>query len=141
MSLPALADDAMAPTSKTFDFATQNNSGETGTVTLTGTGGKTTVTIELKGAPDGAQPAHIHVGPCSKLNPKPVYALKNVVGGKSTTTVDAPLAKLLGGTYAVNVHKSTDDLATYVACADLGGSSMMKSDSMSGGSMMASPKP
>jgi Cu/Zn superoxide dismutase len=138
MTIPAVADDAPA-VSKSFNFVAQNNSGETGTVTLTGADGKTTVTIELNGAPAAAQPAHIHMGPCAKLNPKPVYALKNVVAGKSTTTVNAPLARILNGGYAVNVHKSTDDLKTYVACADLGDSAM-KNDSMTGGSM-ASPKP
>ncbi len=143
LATPVFADEAMSPSgagAKTYDFTAQNGSGETGTVTLapSSDGKATTVTISLKGAPAEAQPAHIHPGSCAKLDPKPLYPLKSVVDGKSTSTVEQPMAKLIAGGMAVNVHKSANDLATYVACADLGGS--MKSDSMTkGGAMMKTP--
>ncbi|MBD5633379.1 MAG: hypothetical protein IAI49_02770 [Candidatus Eremiobacteraeota bacterium] len=99
----------------------QNGSGETGTVTLTPDGAeKTTVVVSLKGAPAEAQPAHIHEGSCAKLNPAPKYPLESLKDGKSTSTIGAPIATLVGGGFAVNVHKSADDLKDYVACGDLG---------------------
>jgi Cu/Zn superoxide dismutase len=99
----------------------QNGSGEVGTVTLTAVGDKTRVDVALANAPnDVAQPAHIHEGTCAKLNPKPKYPLANVVDGTSTYMVDAPMAQLVAGGFAVNVHKSTTDIPTYVACGDLG---------------------
>jgi hypothetical protein len=121
---------------RTYVLAALSASGESGTVTLKPqSAGSTLVTIALKGAPADAQPAHIHVGPCAKLNPSPKYALKNVVNGESSTVVDAPMAELTGGTLAVNVHKSTSDLATYVACGDLASSSALPSASQSSGTM------
>jgi hypothetical protein len=99
---------------------TQNKSGERGSVKLTPMGDQTKVEISLRGAPKGvAQPAHIHEGSCAKLDPKPKYPLSNVVDGKSTSEVPVKMGELLGGKMAVNVHKSGDDIKTYVACGDL----------------------
>ncbi len=117
----AFAQQVAPPMGKpmTFAFAAQNGSGETGTVTLQAKGNDTVVTIALKNAA-GPQPAHIHEGTCANLNPKPAFPLANVVDGKSTTTVPVPLGKLFGAQkYAINVHKSPTDIATYVACADI----------------------
>jgi Cu/Zn superoxide dismutase len=123
IAAPAIADDmggAMKTDAKTFKIAAQNGSGETGTVTLKPDGDDaTTVTVTLTGGPSTAQPAHIHPGTCAKLDPAPKYPLSNVVDGKSTTTVKETIAKLTAGGFAVNVHKSTDDLKDYVACGDL----------------------
>ncbi len=111
---------AFAAGNVTADLKAQNSSGETGTVMLTPRGDKTEVTIKLSGAPAGVQqPAHVHQGTCAKLDPKPKYPLQNVTDGGSTTTLPVKLAALTDGKHAVNVHKSADDLKTYVACADL----------------------
>src|SRR5213078_2405326 len=93
----------------------QNKSGETGTAKLTPEGAdKTRVEIALKGGPKGtAQPAHIHEGSCAKLDPKPKHGLENVVDGKSTTVVPVSLDSVKG--MAINVHKSTSDIKTYVS--------------------------
>ncbi len=133
-----LAVDAKKSSAKTFPIAAQNGSGESGTVTLTPDGAdKTTVTVALTGAPAGPQPAHIHPGSCAKLDPAPKYPLTNVVGGKSTTTVDVAIASLTAGTFAVNVHKSPDDLKDYVACGDLAvAGSTMKAMPMASASPM-----
>jgi hypothetical protein len=99
---------------------TQNKSGERGSVKLTPMGDQTKVEISLRGGPKGvAQPAHIHEGSCAKLDPKPKYPLSNVVDGKSTSEVPVKMDELLGGNMAVNVHKSGDEIKTYVACGDL----------------------
>ena len=108
----------------------QNASGETGSAKLTAEGAdKTRVEISLKGAPKGTpQPAHIHEGSCAKLDPKPKHGLENVVDGKSTTVVGASLESVRG--MAINVHKSTDDIKTYVSCGDIGkaGGAMKKGE-------------
>jgi Cu/Zn superoxide dismutase len=98
----------------------QNKSGESGTAKLTPQGAdKTRVEISLKGGPKGTpQPAHIHEGSCAKLDPKPKYGLENVVDGKSSTVVPQGIDSVRG--MAINVHKSADDLKTYVSCGDIG---------------------
>ncbi len=121
LAAPLVAQSAASSSqdAKTYQFVAQNGSGETGSVSLAAAGKtSTTVTIALAGAPSGAQPAHIHKGSCTKLGAV-TYPLSSVVDGKSTTTVKAPMAELLAGGLAVNVHKSTNDMGTYVACADL----------------------
>ena len=118
MAVPALAADGPH---RVYAISSLNGSTELGTVTLTAVGDKTRVDIALANAPtDVPQPAHIHEGSCAKLDPKPKYALANVVDGTSTYTVDAPMSQLVAGGFAVNVHKSTKDIPTYVACGDLG---------------------
>ena len=97
----------------------QNFSGESGNVTLTAMGSKTKVDIEMSSYAANAQPAHIHKGTCAKLDPTPAYPLKNIVNGKSVTTVDVPLTKLLNGKYAVNIHRSAKQLKVYVVCGDI----------------------
>jgi Cu/Zn superoxide dismutase len=107
--------------SKVYTLTAQNGSGETGTVALVPQGEKTMVVVLLAGAPSGIpQPAHIHVGPCAKLDPTPKYPLTSAKDGVSMTTIDQPLAKLVNSGFAVNIHKSADDIKTYVACGNLG---------------------
>ena len=101
----------------TVKLLEQNKSGESGTVTITPQGSKTQIEVQLTGAPSAAQPAHIHAGSCAKLDPKPKIPLQNVVDGKSTTVVDMPMSQVMNG--AINVHKRTEDIKTYVACGDL----------------------
>jgi Cu/Zn superoxide dismutase len=105
----------------TVKMAAQNKSGETGTAKLTPQGDQTKVDITLKGAPKGvAQPAHIHAGTCAKLDPKPKHGLENVVDGKSSTVVPVKIDELRSSANAINVHKSGDDIKTYVACGNIG---------------------
>jgi len=116
-ALPASAAD---PSHRVFALNSVNGSGEAGTVTLTPMGEKTRVDVALTGAPaDTPQPAHVHPGPCAKLDPKPKYPLTSVVDGFSSTTLDIPIAQLLTGEYAVNVHKSAMEAPKYVSCGDL----------------------
>ena len=106
----------------------QNKSGETGMAKLTPEGDQTRVEITLKGQKSGAsQPAHIHEGTCAKLNPKPKYGLANVVDGKSSTLVPVSEKELLSGQkLAINVHKSAEDIKTYVACGEIKASTKKK---------------
>lgn len=103
----------------TVTLAQQNDSGEEGTVDLVEENGQVKVTINLSGVPETDQPAHIHAGAC----PEPgavVYPLTNVVNGTSETMVDTTMAQLQAQMpLAVNVHKSADEVSTYVACGDI----------------------
>ena len=106
--------------SMTYKLSAQNGSGETGTITLTPiNGGKgTDVMVVTKGG-SGAQPIHVHEGTCAKLNPAPKWPLTTLSGGKSDTKLPITIKELTSGEYAINVHKSTSDLKTYVACGNL----------------------
>ncbi len=117
LALPA---SSAEPAHRVFAIAAQNGSGEAGTVTLTAAGDKTRVDVALAGAPaDTPQPAHVHPGPCAKLDPKPKFPLTPVVDGVSTSMLDVPMSALTSGDLSVNVHKSTTEVAKYVACGDL----------------------
>lgn len=100
----------------------QNNSGESGTATLTKQSDtQTKVVLSVAGAPAGvSQPVHIHKGTCAKLDPKPAFPLSPLVNGKSETVVNVSLDELRKGGYAINGHKSAQQVSTYVFCGDLG---------------------
>ena len=102
-----------------FDLDEVDDSGVTGSVTMTADNGSTTVSIELDGAPeDGVHPVHIHEGTCDDLGDV-AYPLEDVVDGQSESTVDVELSNLLGGGYAINVHLSAEEMATWVACGNV----------------------
>jgi hypothetical protein len=120
-AFPLVAAAADNSGGKVFALNAQNGSGQHGTVALKPRGAKTVIEIHLLGAPASAEPAHIHMGTCAKLNPAPKYPLTSVVNGISETTVNEPISVLTAGGLAINVHKSAADLKTYVACGNLGG--------------------
>ncbi len=117
----ALAVPVGAQDSLTVSLAAQNNSGESGTAQLTDMGGgKTRVVLALSGAPNGvAQPVHIHEGTCATLNPTPKYPLTNLANGKSETVVDVSMSELLSKPYAINAHKSAQEVSVYVTCGNI----------------------
>jgi len=114
---------ALAAGPVTFVLQPQNNSGETGIVTLADApGGGVTVTVITTGVMNPpAQPIHIHPGACGpKLDPKPTYPLTTLQNGQSTTTIkNVTQAQLENGSWAINIHKSTTEIAAYVSCGDI----------------------
>lgn len=104
----------------TITLSSQNNSGESGTATLTDVNGKTGVVLALTGAPSGVtQPAHIHTGSCAAIGGV-VYPLTFPVNGKSETTLNVTIDELLKKLpLALNVHKSAAEANVYVACGDI----------------------
>lgn len=104
----------------TVALQAQNNSGQSGNVTLTETlEGKVYVEVRMEGVPSSiARPAHIHKGSC----PKPgevLHSLTNIVDERSESTLSATLAELAGEMpLAINVHKSFAELNVYVSCGD-----------------------
>lgn len=119
-----------APTTVAIDvpLAAGRDGDQSGTARLISRGNKTDVAITVKPGPAGAaQPAHIHAGAC----PVPgdvKYPLKDVVDGKSTTTLDVSLAQLLAGGLAINVHQSAAEIGKYVACGNLAQGAVVKMD-------------
>ncbi|MEK7103628.1 MAG: hypothetical protein AAB870_04745 [Patescibacteria group bacterium] len=101
-------------------LAAQNDSGESGTATLTDVNGQVQVDINVVGEPDGAnQPAHIHSGACP--TPGDVqYPLTPVVNGTSRTMIGISMESLFKRfPLAINIHKSTADMKAYIACGDI----------------------
>jgi hypothetical protein len=100
----------------------RDGSRESGRVIFTPLGRRTKVVLELRGrASQGSEPrpAHIHIGSCAELEPRPAYLLAAVAEGKSTSTVAVTLSDLRAGSFAVDVHESTAQSGMYAACGDL----------------------
>ena len=112
-------DDAAAGDDVTVELAEFEGSGQTGTATLTADGEMTQVVISIDSPIADSQPAHIHEGTCDDLTPEPLYGLPNVTDGSSDSTVDVSLDTLTSGEYAINLHMSDEDLATYTSCGDI----------------------
>ena len=105
----------------TFQLSELNGSGVSGTVTLTTIDeGHTLVEVDVKATGHPNMPAHIHPGTCAELVPQPKYPLQNVIAGRSSTAVAAPLEELLSGGQALNIHSSAEHLDLYSACGELG---------------------
>jgi len=109
------------PQTEQLQLRTLNDSGVTGSVTLTDLGDqRTLVEIDVDPAGHASMPAHIHPGTCDELVPQPKYPLQNVVDGASVTEVPAPLQELLRGDVALNIHQSNEEMGVYTACIELG---------------------
>lgn len=81
-----------------------------------------------------AHPVHIHAGSCATLGDV-VVPLNDLVApagehtGPTTAVpitvseniVDMPLQDIIDGGHAINVHLSTPEIGTYIACGDIGG--------------------
>ncbi len=98
---------------------------------------------------EGGHPAHIHAGTCAQLGDV-VAPLSNVSGAAlvngtpmagepqgpasaipvevSITTVSMALADIISGGHAINIHESAENIGTYIACGDIGGSLIGTSD-------------
>ncbi len=104
----------------TIKLKEQNKSGQSGTAVLRAVGNQTEVSIQLTPGPAGVdQPAHIHEGTCANLNPRPAFPLTPVRDGRSVTTVNVKLTDLLAKPFAINVHKSAQEISVYVACGEI----------------------
>jgi hypothetical protein len=74
--------------------------------------------------PGGDHPWHVHVGQCGSNGPivGPAASYRSLeVGddGKATATADLPVAMPTSGQYYVNVHASTNNMGTIIACGNL----------------------
>jgi hypothetical protein len=113
-----------------------NRSPKTPVLTVAGTALAMALSAGAVVAQDDAapHPAHIHSGTCVELGDV-VIPLNDVaepmgdrVGSEmatspriSVTQTDAALSDITGAEHAVNVHLSADELGTYIACGEVGG--------------------
>ena len=98
-----------------------NHSGQSGSATLTETGGRTTVVMSLNPGAMKTELTRIHSGQCGDTLGGVVYPLTRFQGGSgaSTTTVDdVTLAMLQNGDHAINLHQAGNP-GTYTACGDI----------------------
>ncbi len=106
-----------APAAITVPLGELNHSGESGTAVITDEFDHgTRIVLQLTGAPSGTQPAHIHLGTCDNVAPKPSFPLKNVVNGRSDTLLSVPFDEIRKGAYLINIHTSPTRLEPYVSC-------------------------
>jgi LPXTG-motif cell wall-anchored protein len=110
----------------TIAMMEQNDSGQSGTATLSlnEDGTALVVEINISSSTDEPQPAHIHAGTCANLDPKPLIPLESVVNGHSVTVIPIDSGAMGMGTtegeeFAINVHKSAAEAKIYVACGDI----------------------
>ena len=97
-----------------------NESGIVGTMNLIdASSGQSRVEVRVDGAGVGPLPIHIHDGTCADLNPVPKIPLTNVVAGTSTTELDVTPAQLMAQPHAIFLHRSPEEIAVFVACANI----------------------
>jgi hypothetical protein len=103
-----------------FVISEQNDSGESGTATISEQNGELLVTLSMTGYPeDTPQPTHIHTGSCPDVGGV-VYPLENVVNGESVTSIEVGIDDLREQLpLAINVHQSVPEASVYTACGDL----------------------
>ena len=92
-----------------------DGSGQTGFATLTARGDQTEVVLSATAGISELN--HIHAGSCTDLGGV-VHGLTNMADGASVTTVDATLASLIVGSFAVNLHKA-GDASVYTSCGNV----------------------
>lgn len=104
----------------------RNDSGVSGVAELVATEGATWVRIEVDGG-SKALIAYLHGGDCTAYRAQPAIPLALMTPGeRSETAVDLPLAELLDGGYAIDLHRADSDIAslldpaTSVACGEIG---------------------
>jgi hypothetical protein len=112
------------PQTNVVQLQPQNASGEAGTALLVAVGKRTQVVIVVAGevAAD-TQPANLHSGSCYGVETIR-YVLSDVRGGRSTTLLDVPLARLTTGRLIVNIQESPASLhaakdARSVSCGSI----------------------
>ncbi len=115
-------DEGAGDESLTVELSEQSDSGQSGEATLTPVDETTTeVEVDLTGGPDNAQPAHIHTGTCAELGDV-AYPLEDLEDGRSQTQVDVSLDELRDGEFAINAHRSADEIEVYTACGEISSS-------------------
>jgi hypothetical protein len=93
-----------------------NNSGQIGWITLQNRGNRTLVDIDMHGTGARIESATIRRGKSCGDVTSAAWRLHNVVRDRSSTIIDAPIAKVLAGNYTVILYR---DSAHAVACGHL----------------------
>ena len=131
---------ACAPAQLTVVMNAQNNSGQSGTATLTDLGGTTRVVVLIhKSDFDENQPVHLHTGRCGEIgpradlknktlgltdmrlaDPKTMPGVPATDGGYVATSADVEMkfSELTTGDWVINVHDALD-FSLYVSCGNI----------------------
>lgn len=100
----------------------QEDSGQTGTVTLRPDGSDQTLVIVVV-TPElpmyEPQPVHIHFGRCGANLGAVDSPLSDITGGRSETLVPMSISEFQDGDHSVNVHKSYSEISVYTTCASI----------------------
>lgn len=120
ISVGFLPDTASAQQTLTVNIgAGRDESGMTGTATLTDLGGgRTRVAARVSPVVYPNMPAHIHADPCPGVAAV-VFPLTNFMNGESTTEVNASLSDIMARGKSINLHRSPQEIPVYVACGNL----------------------
>ena len=105
----------------TISLRQENDSGQRGWATLMANdtdAEKTDVAVYISPGSMVSGPIHIHTGQCGTTLGGVAYALTNVVGGISITTVDVALEDLQDGNHAINLHDILSP-GIYTACGNI----------------------
>lgn len=126
MAVSASSVETVSNTSATrslrYGLAPVGGSNVRGSVLVSDYDSTTVVVIAVSGTPvDGDHPAHFHAGNCGSGG-SIVVPLNNVRGatGFSVTTTDAPFDAIVQGDHYLNIHLSQANMATIVACGEVG---------------------
>lgn len=96
-----------------------NESGQSGTATLTASGGGTQVTLSLGAGTMKSKLVHIHNGQCGADLGGVANGLTDFTDGNSDSMLaDVSLESLLTGGFAINAHKA-EDPSVYTACGNI----------------------
>ncbi|MEX2238796.1 MAG: hypothetical protein WEB00_14830 [Dehalococcoidia bacterium] len=115
-------DDDSAGGSVEIDIEALNESGVSGTATLTDNGdGTTNVVLTIEGDDQATpHPAHIHNAGAECLEAADIIAdLTPVEGGSSETDVDFALADIQASAHVVIIHESVENIGNYIGCAEI----------------------
>jgi hypothetical protein len=120
----ALSQNILSPQQRLSYFISAiNSSGANGTLEFIDYGlGNTLIVINMTGLQSQRiYPAHIHAGNCES-NGDVIVPLESVGGdsGLSITLATATFDSLIAGDYYLNVHESPENLATVIACGEVG---------------------
>ncbi len=96
-----------------------NGSGQSGTATLTASGGEIKVVLSLGEGSVKSEKVHIHNGQCGPDLAGVAHGLIDFTDGDSVTTLEGiSLASLQTGGFAINAHKAGDP-KVYTACGNI----------------------
>ena len=114
----------------TIQLLEENDSGQTGTATLTPVGNQTWVDIDVTPGISGIQ--HVHVGSCGTDTLGGVVYDLGTIGadGTSSTLLDVPMADLQTGGFAINLHDATDP-SIYTSCGNIVAAQDLTADAFS----------
>ncbi len=108
-----------SPNNFSIVLSSQNSSGQNGIATLEASKNQTVIKIKVLGyAPGIPQPAHVHSGTCEKPG-EIKYPLADILDGGSKTVLDVSINKLDKSDLVLNVHKSDEEINTYVSCGQI----------------------